>query len=302
MSSSSFFEKKEIFERGVAEVRTALRGRDVTTVPLSECGTLAKKYESLATLARELCELSRTAASKEQYTAYAVRLGERASTLKLLASGKSPKATPDEKRRQMLEEFEKRTQDIKKRLQGRAPEELTLAECEALAKKYEKLATLARSIANIARTETDEQKYSEFYERLMCRVAELSALARKKGKKAKQPTALKKAGTRADAPTQEPKPTQPSADAPTVTETPRSPSKAELLSTLADTVEGVSVQFESIIRAYQKLEAEALSDEEREEYAYFVRYFTESAELFEAVRKKEIKTLSPDEILSLQSK
>ena len=176
------------------------------------------------------------------------------------------------------------------------------ADGEALAKKYEKLATLARSIANIARTETDEQKYSEFYERLMCRVAELSALARKKGKKAKQPTTPKKAGTRADAHTQEPKPTQPSADAPTVTETPRSPSKAELLSTIADTVEGVSVQFESIIRAYQKLEMEALSDEEREEYAYFVRYFTESAELFEAVRKKEIKTLSPDEILSLQSK
>ncbi len=288
MPKSSFFEKKEIFERGVAEVRTALRGRDVTTVPRSECGPLSIKYESLATLARELCELSRTSLSKEQYSAYAVRLSERAHTLKLLASGKSSKATPDEKRRQMLEEFERRTQDIKKRLRSRAPEELTGTECEALAKKYEKLALLARSIADIARTEADEQKYSEFYEKLMCRVAELNALARKKNKKKGEETPPKREKK------QDPTPTEPTPK--------REPTKEERLRALQSEAEGLSLSYEKLIREYQSLEESALSESEREEYAYFIRYFTESAEFFEAVRKKEIKTLSPDEILSLQTK
>lgn len=293
MATSTFFEKKELFERGVAEVRTFLAGRDVTKVPKRECGALALKYESLATLARELCELSRTASSKAQYTAYATRLAERASTLKLLASGKSAKATPDEKRRLLLEEFDKRTQDIKKRLRSRAPEELTVAECEALAKKYEKLAHLAHAIADIARTEADEQRYNEFYEKLMCRVAELGAIARKKSKKTK--------GKAVDATiVSEPK-GSPEAEAPETTQK-KEPTREERIATLREESAELSKAYENLLRGYSELEETALTESEREELAYFVRYFTESAEFYEAVRKKEIKTLSPDEILSLQTK
>lgn len=288
MANASFFEKKEVFERGVAEVRTLLRGRDVTTVPRTECGALSAKYEHLATLARELCDLSRTSSSKEQYTAFAVRLSERASTLKLLSAGKSPKATPDEKRRTLLEEFERRTQDIKKRLRQRTPEELTGAECEALSKKYEKLALVARQIAEISRTVADDKKYSEFYERLMCRVAELNAIARKKNKKGKVEEPTPKRTKTEEIPPAPPKPKEP---------TPKERARA-----LQKEAEAISSSYEKLIRAYQSLEEGALSDAEREEYAYFIRYFTESAEFFEAVRKKEIKTLSPDEILSLQTK
>ena len=293
MATSTFFEKKELFERGVAEVRTSLAGRDVTKVPKRECGVLALKYESLATLARELCELSRTTSSKAQYTAYATRLAERASTLKLLASGKSAKATPDEKRRLMLEEFEKRTQDIKKRLRSRTPEELTGAECEALSKKYEKLAGIARDIAAIARTEADEQKYNEFYEKLMCRVAELSAIARKKAKKKKGEVA---SSTKVDTPKGTPEGE--------ATETPKKKelTREERIVALAKESAELSKAYENLLRGYSELEETALTEGEREELAYFVRYITESAEFYEAVRKKEIKTLSPDEILSLQTK
>lgn len=289
MPTSSFFEKKEIFERGVAEVRTALHGRDVATIPKAECGVLYKQYETLATLAKELCELSRTASAKEQYSAYALRLSERASTLKALASGKSPKATSDEKRRQMLEEFDKRTQDIKKRLRSRTMEELTSAECETLAKKYEKLALLAHSIADMARTEADEQKYNEFYEKLMCRVAELQVLARKKSKKAKVPPSPKKAEKKSDeVVTAQPPSQEVAQDVPT---------RESRLAKVKSTASTIFLEYEQLIRDYQSLESTALSDEEREEYAYFIRYFTESAEFFEAVRKKEIPLLSPDEIL-----
>ena len=295
MATSTFFEKKEEFERGVAEVRASLRGRDVTTVPKRECGVLSLKYESLATLARELCELSRTASSKEQYTAYATRLAERASTLKLLAQGKSTRATPDEKRRQMLEEFDKRTIDIKKRLSSRKPEELTGAECESLSKKYEKLAQLARALADMARTEADEQRFSEFYEKLMCRVAELNVLARKKNKKAKksEPSpSPEKADTKGST----------SEDAPKAPKAKAEPTREERIAALIEESEALSRAYERLIRGYSELEETALTESEREELSYFVRYFTEGAEFYEAVRKKEIKTLSPDEILSLQSK
>ena len=299
MASSTFFEKKELFERGVAEVRASLSGRDVTKVPQRECGALALKYESLAALARELCELSRTASSREQYTAYATRLAQRATTLSLLARGKG-KTTPDEKRREMLEEFDRRTQDIKKRLRSRSPSELTGTECEALSKKYEKLAGLAKAIAAMARTEADEQTYCEFYERLMCRVAELNAIARKKNKKNKTEVAspVGEAATPKRKSAQEPTPVEEAPEAPK----PSEPTRQERIASLAKESERLSEAYEGLIRSYRALEETALSEVEREELAYFVRYFTESAEFFEAVRKKEIQTLSPDEILSLQTK
>ena len=304
MAVSLFFEKKEIFERGVDEVRVALRGRDVTTIPQAECGALAKKYKVLATLAGELCTLARTSSSKEQYTAYATRLSERANTLALLAKGKSTKATPDEKRRELLEEFNKRTEDIKKRLRSREPKQLTAEECETLSKKYEKLALVAGAIAKIARTEEDEQRYSEFYERLMCRVAELSALARKKGKKKgageeKTPASVQKKSQK-----KPPEDTVPEADTTPTREEEHTQgmSEEERRLALMREAEAIFLAYENLIRGYASLEEGTLSEEERAEYAYFIRYYTESAEFFEAVRKKEIKTLSPEEILSLQTK
>ena len=293
MPKSLFFEKKALFERGVGEVRALLAGRDITSVPTNECALLSEKYETLAKLAYELCELSRTTPSKEQYAAFATRLNERATTLKMLACGKSHKATPDEKRRQLLEEFEKRTADIKKRLRSRTPQELTGAECEALSKKYEKLALLAKSIASSARTEADEQKFSEFYEKLMCRVAELNAFARKKNKKGKAedvaPT--KKSDKKGEGESSSPAP-----------EKKKEPTKEERMRALREQSEELSRAYESLIRGYRELEQMALCDSEREEFSYFIQYFTESAEFYEAVRKKEIRTLSPEEILSLDTK
>ena len=122
----------------------------------------------------------------------------------------------------------------------------------------------------------------------MCRVAELNALARKKNKKGKAQEPTPKRTKTEDMPPAPPKPKEPTPE--------------ERARDLQKEAEAISSSYEKLIRAYQSLEEGALSDAEREEYAYFIRYFTESAEFFEAVRKKEIKTLSPDEILSLQTK
>ena len=292
MPKSLFYEKKELFERGVSEVRTQLAGRDITTITVKECKVLYQKYEELASFARELCGLSHTTFLKEQYSAYAGRLGERATMLKLLSEGKTPKATIEEKRGQMLEEFEKRTADIKKRLRSRTLEELNATECEALSKKYEKLALLAKSIASLSKIEAEELKYREFYEKLMCRVAELNAMFRKKSKKGKgQEETKAKKGDKKSGPEMAP-------SASTPKEPPKKePTKEERILTLQRECEQLSRAYESLIRGYHELETIAISDGEKEEFAYFVHCFTESAEFFEAVRKKEIQPLSPEEIL-----
>ncbi len=297
MAQSFFFEKKECFERGVSEVRFLLKGRDVATLPRRECALFAEKYENLEKLARELCELSRTSASKEQYASLATRLGERAHTLRLLASGKSKKATPDERRANMLAEFEKHYQDIKKRLRSRKIEDLSGAECEALAKKYEKLATLAKGISAIARTDADIKKYGEFYEKLMCRVAELSALARKKSGSQKKKTKSEDAPEKQSGATHEKK-----ADTPRASASSFRDERAEKAQAYASLSLSLSSDYARMISLVRDLSASAIHDSEREEYEYLTRYLTESAEFYEAVIKKEIKTLSPDEILSLETK
>ena len=156
--SNYFFRVKEDFDRGVYELRTLLRGRDPAALPRSECAAFAAKYESLEKQCRDMCELSRTDASKRHYQDLAVRLGERARTLRLIGAGKSTKATPDERRARLCEEFEKRRAEIRRRLDKRKLDTLSAAELEALAKKYEKLAFVAKSISEIARTPSDEEK------------------------------------------------------------------------------------------------------------------------------------------------
>lgn len=284
--SSYFFQKKEEFDRGVFEIRTLLRGRDPASLPRGECALFAKKYEALEALCRDMCELSRTDATKEHYKGLTVRLGERARTLRLLAEGKSTKATPDEQRARLIEEFDKRRDEIRRRLDKRRIDSLSPSELEGLAKKYERLAFVAKSISEIARTPSDEKRYGEFYEKLMCRSAELLSMARKLSTKEKK----KSAPAPAEA-------TQAASTASAGEDTRERKIKAFRSLSLS-----LSGDYQRLVTLATELSASALGDEEREEYEYFKRYLAEGYEFYEAVMKKEIQALSADDILSLETK
>ena len=284
MSQSYFFQKKEAFDRGVYEVRTLLRGRDVATLPRAECAKFAERYEALQALCLDMCSLSRTDASKTQYQDLAVRLGERARTLRMLASGKSIKATPEERRARLTEEFEKRRAEIKKRLGQRRLESLSASELESLAKKYEKLAYVARSISEIARTQTDEKKYAEFYEKLMCRSAELLASAKKLSARERKKST----------------PAATSEGKPELSQT--EDLRTRKLRDFRSLSLSLTSDYSRLVALATELAASAVSDSEREEYEYYQRYLAEGAEFYEAVIKKEIQTLSADDILALETK
>ena len=265
-----------------------MRGRDPANLPRSECADFAKRYETLEKLCRDLCDLSRTDASKRQYQDLAIRLSERARTLRLLAAGKSTKATPDERRARLSEEFEKRRNEIRHRLDKRKLETLSAADLEALAKKYEKLAFVAKSISEIARTPSDEEKYGDFYEKLMCRSAELMARAKKLTPKEKKKDSQ---GGAAAAPPEK-----------TTTVSSTEDARTRALRAFRSLSLSLSSDYQRLVSLAEELSASAIRDEERDEYEYFKRYLTEGAEFYEAVMKKEISTLSADDILALETK